>query len=243
MRRRIFCNLSLRNLPLLMNEDLLTFHRSHEPEITGDMARKLENAGIYVQLENDDKLFDPTFAQNPLQKETRIKLRPADFEKANEILADYYDEYAKDIDRDYYLFSFSNRELTEILAKPDEWGKLDYQLAQKILAERGETFDKNELDYLKDKRIEVLSKPDKSPVVLILLGYCFIVAGLFSLGCLFASLVIGFVLTGFKKTLPNGQTAFTYMKNDRNHGKVIIALSVMVLAVTLFYPFFSRLFK
>ena len=212
-----------------MAEELFTFQKFHEPEVANDIAEKLKGAGIFYKIENDDKMFDPTFARNPLQNETRIKLRPEDFEKADGVLAEYYNAYANNVDRDYYLFSFTNRELEEILIKPDEWGKLDYQLAQKILTERGETFDITELNYLKTKRLEELARPEKSPDVLIIAGYLFAIAG----GII--GIIIGFLLTGSRKTLPNGENIFIYRPADRDHGKLILFIGFAVLLITLVY--------
>jgi hypothetical protein len=63
------------------------------------------------------------------------------------------------------LFNFSDEELFDHLAKPDEWLAFDYQLAQKILDERGKQVDKEFLNSLKKAKIETLAKPENLELV------------------------------------------------------------------------------
>ncbi len=210
-----------------MPEELLTFKRFKDPDIANDIAEKLKFAKIYFEVENDDKFFDPTYANNPMSKETRIKLNPNDFIKANEALETYYQTQLNSIDKSYYLFDFTNKELFEILEKPDEWGDLDYQLSKNILIERGENLQQTELDYLKEKRIKELSRPEKSSKRLILAGY---VSAIF--GGLFG-IIIGRILANTKTTLPNGKLIYTYTDSDRNHGNIISIIGFAVLVAGL----------
>lgn len=214
-----------------MPEELLTFKRFKDPDIANDIAEKLKSAKIYFEIENDDKFFDATFANNPMAKETRIKLKPTDFIKAEEALEKYYQTQLINIDRRYYLFGFSNKELFEILEKPDEWGDLDYQLSKRILIERGENLQQTELDYLKEKRIKELSKPEKSSTRLILAGY---VSAIF--GGIFG-IIIGRILANTKTTLPNGKIIYTYTDSDRSHGNTISIIGIAVIAASLLRAF------
>ena len=217
-----------------MPEELLTYQKFRDPEIANDLAQKLEEAGICYKLDNDNKIFDPGFAYNPLNSATMLKLRPGDFKKADLVLAEYYDNAAGNIDPDHYLFSFTNDELKDILIKPDEWGKLDYQLAQKILKDRGENINESMLADLKTKRITELQKHEKSPGALIAFGYLFAIIGGF------AGIIIGFILTGSKKTLPDGSSQHMYNNEDRKHGKLILAIGFGILAFILVYGIVVR---
>jgi hypothetical protein len=65
----------------------------------------------------------------------------------------------------------------EIIAKPDEWGSFDYQLAQKILNDKGKELKPDTLNNLKGQRIDELSTPEKASKILIVAGYFFIFFG------------------------------------------------------------------
>lgn len=59
--------------------------------------------------------------------------------------------------KDYYLFSFTDFELIDILKNKGDWGEIDYTLALKILEDRGlhypqEILNNYELNYLSEKR-------------------------------------------------------------------------------------------
>ena len=48
------------------------------------------------------------------------------------------------IDDDYYLLSFSDDELIDVVSKSDEWNKFDVSLAKKLLKERGNEITNDE---------------------------------------------------------------------------------------------------
>lgn len=130
-----------------------------------------------------------------------------------------YEEYfAKQLDNvpeDYYLLTFTNDELLEIVAKPDEWGAFDYQLAQKLLKERGVDITKEKTDRLKADRYKELAKPEGEPAKNIV-GYYIISILFFPVG-----LIIGWVWGYSKKQLPDGYKVYTYNNSVRNHGRTI----------------------
>jgi len=217
-----------------MGDQLLTFQKFKDPEIANDIADKLRSAGIRCEIEDDHKFFDPTFSRNPLQNEIRVKLDPADFSKATKVLDDYYRSQLDTVDKDYYLFDFTDEELLQILTKPDEWGPLDYQLAQKILSDRGKEITGVELQSLKSQRISELEKPERSPTGLIIAGYISAV-----LGGIFG-LVIGWILSTTKRTLPDGQFVYTYNSSDRQHGRIISGIALLMLISVLFFSLAAR---
>src|SRR5690242_12247312 len=120
-----------------MNETFLTFKIFKNKEVAEEIATILEQNGILYFIEYDVMAFDASYANNDLEKDYRLKIKQQDFEKANTILQNYYKAQLDKVDKDYYLFDFTDEELREIIAKPDEWGEFDYQLAQKLLADKG----------------------------------------------------------------------------------------------------------
>jgi len=220
-----------------MEEGLITFQKFRDPDIAHDIAEKLKKAGMYFIVENDDKFFDATFANNPMNKETRIKLLSKDFNRANEILDAYYKDQLQHVPEDYYLFEFTNKELFEILSKPDEWGNFDYTLAQEILKQRGENIVPEELVWLKTKRINELAKADKADLYLLIIGYISaFLGGIFGI-------LTGAILVNSKRTLPNGFVTYMYAERDRRHGKIMTAIGIVVLIASLISLYKSGVFR
>jgi hypothetical protein len=77
-----------------MDEPFLTFRKFNDPEIASEMAAKLKEHNIEVELEDDGKLFDPSFAKNFLDRDIRLKLRAKDFEQADKVMRFFYSRQA-----------------------------------------------------------------------------------------------------------------------------------------------------
>lgn len=210
-----------------MEEPFFTFRKFNDPELAAGMAGKLEEHRIPVELEDSGKLFDPSFAHNFLQREIQLKLRVRDFKEADRILLSFYRQQAELVGPDYYLFQFTDLELMQIIRNPDEWGYLDYALAQKILKEHGISIPSGELKRFQDEKIKLLSMPRPSDKSLTWTGYllALIVAPL--------GMVIGFSMAWMKRTLPDGQRLFAYNESDRKEGKRILILGGICLLLCI----------
>ena len=214
--------------PGSMSDHFLTYQKFNDMALAQDMKDWLQQHGIESRLENNQKYFNPDFAFNRLDADILIKLRAGDFEKANQALDDYFRKQLNNVAPDYYLFQFSNAELKEIISKPDEWGHLDYQLAQKILKERGDEINPGMISELKEERLEELARPEKSPSAWIWSGY------FFALFTGFIGAFIGSLLAFSKRTLPDGQRVYSYPPGDRLHGRIIFFIGLAVTLISFF---------
>lgn len=211
-----------------MPETFLTFQKFNDAGLANEIAERLRQSNIEYQLEDNNKIFDPSFANNTFEPDINLKIKPEDFSNADKALEAYYKASLAETDKDYYLFEFSDDELVEIIAKPDEWGRFDYQLAQKILSDRGKEVNPEIAGMLKTQRIKELAKREIVHSYWIYAGYIFaIVGGLFGI-------IIGWTLAYFKKTLPDGTRINAYSVKDRNHGTRILLLSIIGLIGWIF---------
>ncbi len=176
----------------------------------------LEENGIsYIIIDNSPY---EAFSNNPLSKEYLLKIEQTDFAKAQELIANSYKNLIEEVDKDYYLFSFSTQELKEIITKPDEWGEFDYVLAQKILSDRNEEVTPEQLDKLKQERLEELAKPEKP------LKSKFIRP---------ANIFLGMILAQHKKVLPNGEEVYVYDRRTRIKGFIMLTIGIIFLVLYL----------
>jgi len=203
-----------------MQDKFLCFQKYNDVDIAEAVGQKLFENGITYTIENERKYWDPSFANNSFAADIILKIAPDNFTSAHKILETFYKDQLDITDNDYYLNSFTDDELFEIVSKPDEWGHFDYQLAQKLLKERGKDVSMEFIYQLKKQRIKYLSKPETSNKYFIYLGYCSaIIGGLFGL-------LIGWNLAYFKKTLPDGKRVYAYRKDQRSHGIRMILISL-----------------
>jgi hypothetical protein len=210
-----------------MEPEFLTYQRFNDIALANELAGQLDEHGIKYYLEEGPQVFNPSFALNNALKEYEVKIKAADFEKVNQLLRDDESKNTNNVDKDYYLFAFSNEELIDVITKADEWNAFDVVLARKILAERGKPFDDKAITAIKEKRIEDLKKPEPSQSGWIVVGYVFAVLGGF------LGFFIGWYLFTYKKTLPDGERVYGYIESDRRQGKIIFYLSFIGLIVAI----------
>jgi hypothetical protein len=213
----------------------ITFQRFNDEVPAKALTEKLAVGGIDFEVENNSSIFDPSFANTINQKEINVKVHPEDFEKVHQVLADLYAQQINDVEEDYYLFEFSDQELIEIISRPDEWGAFDYQLAQKLLKERGLEIEPELAKLMKDQRLQDLSKPESAHKYWVYFGY---------ISALLGGLVgmfIGWNLVSAKKTLPNGERIYVYREAERDHGTRILVISVICMAGWLAFKWWLAL--
>jgi len=211
-----------------MNEDDFSiFKRFPHLELAEETAKILNDAGIKTIIADNAPSLDSTFGGSPLQNEIEIRVLPADFKEAEAILQKRAEQLIEEVDEDYYLFSYTDDELYNILVKPDEWGEINYVLAQQILKKRGKEIDQEMIDTFKKERIEELAQPEKNQMGWVVAGYIFaFIGGL-------VGLIIGWALWKAKKTLPDGSKVHSYSEKDRKQGKYIFYIGIIVLPIVL----------
>lgn len=193
----------------------------------------IEN-GIECTFVNNSPRLDNSFSGGELLKEYEIQLKQSDFEKAHELLEQLAEDMMSNLDEDYYMYSFSNEELYDVVLKQDEWSEFDYVLARKLLAQRGKAIDDAEISKMRMQRLVELARPEKNHRGWIIAGYIAALAGGFF------GIIIGYVIWSSKKTLPNGSAVHTYTKEDRSHGRIILIIGAIVLPFAFMFRLLSQ---
>ena len=212
-----------------MKEEFLIFQKFNTESQAVDFGSLLNVNRIEFLIENISINFDPILSNNEFGKEYCVKIKKDDFEKANDILREKAKTEINEIQDDYYLLSFTDEELIDVIEKSDEWNKFDVELAQKLLKERGNEITTEQISELKKQRIIELSKPEEGQNVYIIIGYvCALLGGLLGI-------FIGWHLTTYKKTLPNGNRIYAYSENDRKQGNRILILGTIFIVFWILY--------
>jgi len=187
----------------------------------------LENLGIKYKLENVTSLFDPSFSGNTNNEAVLLMLRKNDFLKADKAFEVEHLIDVASIDKSYYLFTFSDSELMDVIVKKDEWNNFDYILAQKLLKERGKEISIELLDTLRRQRQKEISRYLPFPKTLVIAGYVFAFLG----GLI--SIFIALQIIWDTKKLPDGSTMNSYDSNTIFHGRLIFLIGLIVLIITI----------
>ncbi|WP_130733634.1 hypothetical protein [Flavobacterium sp. J27] len=196
-----------------------------------EVATLLSKHNILNEYVENKNTLDSNFS-SVLLEEYEIKIKPEDFKKADEVLFEDASQVIDSLPEDYYLFSFTNKELIDIVIKKDEWNELDYVLAIHLLKSRGVSVTDESIEKANNQRIAELKKPEKSNSDWIAVGYiCALLGG-------FLGYVIGYILVTQKKTLPNGERVYVYSESDRKHGKNILYLGIFSFVLSLILVLF-----
>lgn len=209
------------------SEDYVTLKKYKSNEHAEEIQELLKSKGVEVKIDSNVPLVDVTFVSNTHNDQYEVQVRSIDFKKAQNILEEENEKLLESIGDEHYLYQFSDKELYDILLKPDEWGDLDSALAVKLLKERGKPVDFDLLESFKSQRVEDLAKPEEGQTPWVIIGY---VTSLFG-GVL--GVIIGYSLWKATKTLPDGSKVFSYSEKSQKNGKNIFILGVIMVVVSL----------
>jgi hypothetical protein len=207
--------------------EFLTYKKFNEKERADVLTQVLSDNGIEFELTADRESLDSLYGDKLFKEQFFVKLKKSDFKKADSLLLEEISKDLDNVDKDHYLYNFTDEELFDILSKPDEWNDFDYQLSQRILKDRGKLINADIIDLLKRQRINELAKPEEGQRNWIFAGYIFALLG----GLL--GIFIGWHLSTFKKTLPNGERVYAHTDDDRRQGRRILVIGVIMFVAWL----------
>ncbi len=207
----------------------VTYRQSFDLSYLHELAAIFKVNEVQYRIDDHTRQFDVSYANNPAEKDYRLKIEQKDFVKADLLFEEYYAPLIAQTPADYYLFSFTKIELMDIFRKPDEWGDFDKLLARKILKEKGHQITEQTEEILYENRLKLLSTPERDDSLRVLFGYIF--AFVFPLLGMF----FGWYLAKHKKNLPNGEVVYACSEKDREKGKYIMLISLVVFAFFTFW--------
>jgi hypothetical protein len=204
-----------------MPATFLTFQRFNDPALAEAVAEKLKENGIDYRIQGDGGPVEAMLITTTAVPSVSLQIPGHEFPRAHTILETFYAGQLGDVDPDYYLYTFIDEELMEIVSKPDEWGHFDYVLARKQLADRGKPIDDAEAAELRRVRLKQLADPNyiaddgslRSPISR-------------------TPVVFSHLVASHARTLPDGKQVYSHSPAQRKRARTLTL--VVVLALVLF---------
>lgn len=209
-------------------EDYITYKKFTDLDSAEEVCELLRNNKIGYHLLDSSHSYVKFAGYSEIDPGILINIQSEDFAKADVILDSYYFKEIEKVDKTHYIFEFSDDELKEILKNPYDWGSLDFQLAKKLLKDKGFEYSESYIEDRKSERIRKLSEVRKVSTYKLVIGYIFTIL----LPAL--SLIIGLLIINTRNVLPNGQKLNAYRDIDRIHGKIMVAISIIWAAIIVF---------
>lgn len=209
-----------------MNEFTLfkTFTDSDSAQPTLDA---LTEAGVAVQLDDTRLLYSNVLQQQPALPEVRVLVPTAELARAHALLETQ--AASGDMPDDHYLHQFSDAELLDLVAKPDEWSAHDHLWAQQLLAARGRELSAPEVRALRQVRIDQLATHKPLPTGWLVVGWTAAALG----GPL--GILVGWNFHASTTLLPDGRKVHTYAPESRKQGLWMMGLGAASSLVGLLY--------
>src|SRR5688572_28466279 len=129
--------------------EFLTYKKFYERERVDALTKILSDNVVEFELTEDRESLDSLYGDKFFNQQFFVKLKKDDFKKADALLFDESAKELENVDKEHYLYNFTDEELFDILTKPDEWNEFDYQLSQRILKDRGKIINADTIDLLK----------------------------------------------------------------------------------------------
>lgn len=218
-----------------MEPEFITYQKFNDEALANELAELLDEHGIRYYIQQQTSGFDPSLVMSNAPVDYALKIKSEDFERVNRLRKENEIKNIDGIDKDYYLFTFSDSELMEVITKADEWSAFDVVLAQKVLAERGIGIGDKDLAIIREKRVEELKLHEGPQTLWIAIGYvCAFAGGVFGI-------FIGWYLSSGKKTLPNGERVYEYNEADRKQGRNIFYIGIVATIIFVAGKFYYGL--
>ncbi|WP_263601861.1 TASOR family protein [Chryseobacterium sp. PET-29] len=135
-----------------MSATLSTYRKFIYKDDALELIKILEVNHIDYELADNSSRLDSSFGADVNNQEFELKIQKENFNKVEELEEKLVENDVQNVERDYYLFEYSDEELIEIILKKEEWSKFDYLLAQKILKERGKEISPEVLTVISKQR-------------------------------------------------------------------------------------------
>lgn len=241
----------------MATDNYLTFQEFENREDAEKIALVLEENHIPVSIEKTPDLLDNVIIGRQYNNYVQLRI-PADrFADAQKILIENTKVDLDSVDRNYMLFALTNEELMDVIAKPDQWGAYNYNLAKLILEERNMHVDNKKVDEIKLEYKKEIYETRSLNTIWLVLGYGFSILSLIAVftnnirALLFVygfdllpgvlGIILGLYVINTKRTLPDGSQMLSFNDAARKHGWFMLVLAAIAVSLILARAFIKDL--
>lgn len=183
----------------------------------------LDEENIPYEISKNETIIDEAIVGNTLSPKIILKLQPKHFERANALIKAnvVVDEAAM---KDHFLNQLDDKELLEILEKPDEWSIENGVVAKQLLAHRGVKYSEEAIKTKQAQRLEKIRAGKDSKEGSVGFYNASIFAAFLFLSPLFFIAGVGMGVYYWKDTTVDttGTKFFSYNDSTREIGKLMV---------------------
>lgn len=207
------------------------FHTNTEAEI---FTKMLDEYDIPYSAEIPKTILDEVIVGSGLLPKAIVKLRPEDFIKVNNIIADQMKDMTFADVKDHYLCQLDHNELIEILQRPDEWSIEDSIVAKIILDERGANLSAQDVTRMRKERLDSFHEGKSANLAWMTMYFIFIPFGVFAGEILtIAGIGMCYYYAYGRSTDIDGNKYYIYEEQTRSRAKVFLYVGLVLMSIGL----------
>jgi hypothetical protein len=205
-----------------------TYTKFYAPEDAQFLITLLQQHHIPYSLEHEVNQLDKVYIGDAVDPMFELRIPTDQFSEVNGLLAEQAKFDMLQPGFEHILQSSTIEELRQLLNEPSSWNAYDIQVAAALLAEKTQGRVTVPLNG------SATYVPMKLELIWIILGYlsCLLGASYFFYLAI-AGFLAGLVVNQAKKTLKNGTTVKMYDRSSRLHGRIMMALGAIGIALSL----------
>jgi hypothetical protein len=119
-------------------DNLIEFQRFPDFNAASELIDILEANQIPYQVDDSATRFDIASAStNPMENQIIVRIRETHFETVNNLFEKKTSQTDENNDVDHYLYTFSDNDIIDVIANPEEWTETEVKIANEIFKQRG----------------------------------------------------------------------------------------------------------
>lgn len=142
-------------------DNYIDFQRFSSIEQTSDLISILDKNDIPYQIDDSALRFQLVCSINSQFNQVILKIRDKDFEKVNNLIF----EKSENIDDSHYLFTFSDKDIIDVIANPNDWTNDEQTIAKQIINKRGLSVTAEDIRQARIKNAEINKDSSKDKPV------------------------------------------------------------------------------
>lgn len=128
-------------------------------EIAIELISILDENKISYQV--DDKGLGYSIISNPFDNFIIVKIQRKNIKKVNELTQKQEQLDYNDINEDHYLYTFSDKDIIDVIANPSEWTKIEIRLANEIAKQRKLELSAENINSAKIKKLKEIVREEQ----------------------------------------------------------------------------------
>ncbi len=118
-------------------DNFIEYQRFPTIESAVELIDILEENDISYRINDSLGSFDiAASSMSPFDKQVVVFIEEENFEKVNLLFINDNSPKEDNTDNDHYLYSFSDEDIIEVIANPEDWAELEVTLAKQIVKQR-----------------------------------------------------------------------------------------------------------